>query len=178
MQIITVKDNILLKQIEVSDAADIFETINSQRNYLRKWLPFVDLTKEIADSENFINSIYSVPVENRELVFVIHYNQKFVGLIGFKSTDRINKKTEIGYWLSEAYQKRGIVSESLKALIDFAFNKLDLNRIQIKCAAGNIPSKNIPKRLEFKFEGIEREGEILSDGEFADLEIYSLLKRK
>jgi ribosomal-protein-serine acetyltransferase len=178
MQIIKVNENILLKQIVISDAKDIFETIDSQRIYLRKWLPFVDMTKQFSDTEKFIKSIYSVPIENKELVFVIHYNQKFAGLIGFKSTDRMNKKTEIGYWLSETCQKKGIITESLVALINFAFNDLDLNRIQIKCAIGNIPSKNIPKRLNFEFEGIERDGEILSDGEYTDVEIYSLIKRK
>jgi ribosomal-protein-serine acetyltransferase len=52
---------------------------------------------------------------------------------------------------------------------------MEMNRIQIKCANGNIPSKNIPKRLGFILEGIEREGELLCDGHFTNLEVYSLL---
>ncbi|MFV0598592.1 MAG: GNAT family N-acetyltransferase, partial [Bacteroidales bacterium] len=51
-----------------------------------------------------------------------------------------------------------------------------INRIQIKCAVGNIPSKNVPKRLGFVFEGIEREGELLSSGVYTDIEVYSKLK--
>lgn len=178
MQIIKVNSSILLKQIEITDAKDIFETIDSQRIYLRKWLPFIDSIKGITDEEKFINSIYTDPPENTELIFVINYNKKFAGMIGFKSTDRINKKTEIGYWLSEPFQKKGIITESVKALVNFAFNESGLNRIQIKCAVGNILSKNIPKKLNFVFEGIERDGEILSDGEYTDIEVYSILKRK
>jgi len=52
-----------------------------------------------------------------------------------------------------------------------------MNRIQIKCASGNIPSKKIPQRLGFSLEGIERDGELLSDGKFTDLEVYSMLKK-
>jgi ribosomal-protein-serine acetyltransferase len=178
VKIINLNDSLLLKQIEISDAKDLFETVNSQRVYLRKWLPFIDLIKGIKDEEDFINSINSVSNDNREFVFVIHYNQIFAGLIGFKSTDKINKKTEIGYWLSEPYQKKGIITESVKALIDFAFNELGLNRIQIKCAVGNTPSSKIPKRLKFQFEGIEREGEFSSCGIFIDVEVFSLLKRE
>jgi len=178
MLTLRVNDRIVLKQIEISDAKDIYETINNQRDYLRKWLPFIDNTKSIADSENFINSIYCEPAERQELVFVIHYNYKFAGLIGFKGTDKANRKTEIGYWLSESYQKNGIVTESLKFLINYAFEELDINRIQIRCATGNLPSKNIPKRLNFEFEGIEHDGEILSDGEFTDLEIYSIRRNR
>jgi ribosomal-protein-serine acetyltransferase len=177
-KIIRVNEKIILKQIDLSDANDIFRTIDSQREYLGKWLPFVSITKEIGDTEKFIQSILDTPEEKREYVFVIHFNSKFVGLIGFKDTDKLNKKTELGYWLSESHQKKGIITQSLKVLIDFAFENLDINRIQIKCAVGNIPSISIPKRLGFKYEGIERDGELLSKNRFTDLKVYSRLKNE
>ena len=173
---ITVNASIKLKQLELSDAPDIFRIIGSQREYLRKWLPFVDNTKEVTDTRLFIISTLDTPEKRSELTFVIHLNGKFVGIIGFKDTDKANKKTEIGYWLSEEYQKRGIVTQSVKRLMELAFEELGINRIQIKCATGNIPSKNIPQRLGFSLEGIERDGELLSDGVFTDLEVYSILK--
>ena len=175
---IRVTESIILKQIELSDSYDIFHTIDSQREYLGKWLPFVENTKELAYTRNFIRSVLDTPAETRDFTFVIHYNGEFAGLIGFKSTDILNKKTEIGYWLSEPFQKRGIMTESVNSLIEFAFNDLDINRIQIKCAVGNIPSKNIPLRLGFKLEGIERQGELLTGGNFADIETYSILKNE
>jgi ribosomal-protein-serine acetyltransferase len=174
---IKVGENIVLKQIELEDAIDVFNTINSQREYLRKWLPFVDFTKELKDSQSFVSSVINVPEENKEYVFVIHYDGVFAGLIGFKDTDKLNKKTEFGYWLSESYQKKGIITESVKVLLHFAFDELDINRIQIKCAVGNTPSRNIPRKLGFKFEGVERDGELLVDNQFTDIEVYSLIKK-
>lgn len=176
MQILKVNEDILLKQLELSDAADIFETIDSQRDYLRVWLPFVDLTKGMEDSVQYIKSVNDAPEESRNLVLTIRYKKKFVGLIGFKDTDKSNKKTEIGYWLSENYQRKGIVTESVKALVSYAFSEMEMNRIQIKCAVGNFRSKNIPKRLGFTFEGVERDGEQLVGGVFTDIEVYSLLR--
>jgi ribosomal-protein-serine acetyltransferase len=88
----------------------------------------------------------------------------------------VNRKTEIGYWLSEKFQGQGLVTKSVSELCHFAFQKLDMNRVQIKCAVGNTPSANIPKRLNFTFEGIERQGELLIGNIFTDLEIYSKLK--
>lgn len=173
---IRVNEHITLKQLSGDDAADIFYTINNGRSYLGKWLPFVAYTKEPADTEAFVESVINTPEENREYVFVIRYDDEFAGIIGFKDTDKINRKTEIGYWLSEHFQKKGIITLSLKQLLKLAFEKLDINRVQIRCAVGNTASSNIPKRLGFKFEGIEREGELLNNGKFADLEVYSLLK--
>jgi ribosomal-protein-serine acetyltransferase len=173
---IKVDNDIELKQLEQSDAVDIFKTIDNQREYLGKWLPFVEFTKEISDSDSFVASVVNAPEDRFEYVFTIRKGGEFAGLIGFKDTDRLNKKTEIGYWLSEKYQKQGIVTRSVDKLCDFAFNTQGLNRVQIKCAVGNTPSKNIPKRLGFKLEGIERQGELLTGGVFTDLEIYSKLK--
>jgi ribosomal-protein-serine acetyltransferase len=173
---IQVDRNIELKQLKLSDSADIFNTIISQREYLGKWLPFVEYTKKIEDTKNFVDSVVNAPEDRFEYVFTIRNQNEFIGLIGLKSTDKANKKTEIGYWLSEKYQKQGIMTKSVSKLCDFAFNELGMNRIQIKCAVGNDPSKNIPKRLNFKFEGIERDGELLTGNVYTDLEVYSKLK--
>ena len=142
---ILVNKNTVLKQIELSDTADIFNTIVSQREYLEEWLPFALTTEEMSDSESFIRSVVDAPEDEREFVSVIHYDGEFAGLVGFKSTDRDNKKTEIGYWLSEGFQKKGIMTESVKCLIRFAFEELNINRIQIKCAVGNTPSSKSRK---------------------------------
>lgn len=171
-----VDDGIELKQLERSDSKDIFRTIDSQREYLGKWLPFVEQTRQLADTENFVDSVMNAPEGRFEYVFVIKKGTEFVGLIGFKDTDKQNRKTEIGYWLSKKYQNQGIVTKAVEALCQFAFETLNINRIQIKCAIGNIPSGNIPKRLGFSFEGIERQGELLTGNAFTDLEIYSKLR--
>jgi len=165
-----------LKQLNLSDSIEIFKIIDSQRDYLGKWLPFVAFTKEVKDTENFVKSIVNATEDKFEFVFTIRKADEFVGLLGFKDTDKQNKKTEIGYWLSENYQKQGIVTKSVKKICDFAFDELGVNRIQIKCAVNNTPSKNIPKKLGFVFEGIERQGELLSSNFYTDLEIYSKLK--
>ena len=174
--IIKVDQEIQLRLLELPDSVDIFRTIDEQREYLGRWLPFVEFTKELKDTEAFVNSVVNAPEDWFEYTFTIRKHNLFVGLIGLKSTDKANKKTEIGYWLSEKYQKQGIVSKSVDKLCDFAFNELGMNRIQVKCAVGNEPSIKIPKRLGFKFEGIERAGELLTGNIFADIEVYSKLK--
>ena len=173
---IQVSDRIILREIELEDSTNIFQTIDSQRDYLGRWLPFVELTKSVDFSRSFIQSILNSPFEDREHTFTILYDGEFAGVIGFRGTDRANKKTEIGYWLSANFQHKGIISDSVPALMKFAYDELKLNRIQIRCGVGNIPSRRIPIRLGFRFEGIERAGELFPDGRFVDLEVYSRLK--
>ncbi|MDD4492543.1 MAG: GNAT family N-acetyltransferase [Bacteroidales bacterium] len=174
---LTVNAAISLKEIDLSDANDIFVTIDSQREYLRKWLPFIDNTKEVTDTRRFIKAMMDTPEKTKEFTFVIHFEGEFAGLIGTKDTDKANKRTEIGYWLSEKFQKRGIITQSVLRLMQFLFDDLGMNRIQIKCATGNFSSKKIPQRLGFCHEGIEHDGELLINDKFTDLDLFSMLKR-
>lgn len=175
---ITIEPQLNLTRITSDDTPIIFNTINSEREHLSKWLPFVEHTKEISDTQNFVDSILSLPEENGIHTFRINKDGQFAGLIGLKETDIDNKKTEIGYWLSEKFQGQGIMTKAVDALCGYAFYTLNLNRIQIKCGVENLPSKNIPKRLGFQLEGIERQGELLTGGIYTDLEIYSLLSQE
>jgi ribosomal-protein-serine acetyltransferase len=71
-------------------------------------------------------------------------------------------------------QGKGIITLCVKKLVFYSFQKLKLNRIQIKVAVGNQKSAAIPQRLGFHFEGVERDGEKHND-RFFNLEVYSLL---
>ena len=172
-----VSEEIVLRHLIPLDASDIYNTINEQRSYLGQWLPFVAKTTSISDTEDYIS--YSLNVSHAtDRVFTIRMKDQFVGLIGFKCIDEANHRLEIGYWLAESYQHRGIMTQSVDKLCAYAFERMNINRIQIKCAVGNTQSANIPHRLNFTLEGIERQGEQMSTGKFVDLEVYSLLKQE
>ncbi|MCL1942740.1 MAG: GNAT family N-acetyltransferase [Candidatus Azobacteroides sp.] len=166
-----VSSDIQLMKIKLSDAPEIFQAIDANRTDLREWLSFIDDTLDREDTEDLINYINDIG----EKTFLIRYRQEVAGLIGFKDTDVLNRRTEIGYWLVEKFRKKGIVTQSVKSLLKYAFEELDLNRVQIKAGTENIKSRRVPERLGFSFEGIEREGEYLNGG-FIDLAVYSLLK--
>ncbi|MCD7971358.1 MAG: GNAT family N-acetyltransferase [Candidatus Azobacteroides sp.] len=166
-----VSEEITLSAISLADTADVFHGIDSNREALREWLPFIDPTEKEEDTRAFIEHCLSTP----ELTFVIRRNGEFAGLIGTRDTDLANHKTEIGYWLVEKYRGKGVITRSLKFLVTYLFGEREMNRIQIRAAVSNTKSRNIPEKLGFTFEGIEREGELLISG-FANLAHYSMLK--
>lgn len=175
MEHMRISDNIELETLKLSMTDVIFETIYRNRDFLIRWLPFVDYTQNRSDTENFIKSVVNQPGRKRDEVYSIWYKQEFAGLIGFKETDWINNKTELGYWLAERMQGKGIITACTEKLTRFAFQKLNMNRVQVKVAVGNSKSAAIPQKLGFRFEGVEREGERHRNTYF-DLEVYSYLK--
>lgn len=169
-----VDGEITLKEIGLDVVESIFNTIDTEREYLAEWLPFIELTQDISYTRKYVENY--LDAEIRDLTCAIFYRQKFVGLAGFKDTDFDNMKTEIGYWLSESYQHKGIITRSCQKLIKYAFEELKMNRIQLKAATGNHKSQAVAGRLGFIREGIEREGELHTRG-FVDLVVFGLLKK-
>jgi ribosomal-protein-serine acetyltransferase len=174
IDIVKVDKELYLQMISYNDADEVFGLIDANRDYLGEWLPFVKMTTSVKNTLAFIEDIQKS--HSREMVFTITYHGKIAGLIGFKDIDRGNRKFEIGYWITSQNEGNGIVTNCCKACIDLAFDKMKMNRVQIKCGVGNVRSANVPKRLNFHFEGIERAGE-LHNNRFIDLEVYSMIKK-
>ena len=172
---LVVNSSIVLKELEIEDAPIIFNAIDSNRAHLRTWLPFVDSTKALKDTLSFVKSIVN-DSERRQEIFTIWFKNEFAGLIGLKDCDYLNRKVEIGYWLTEPMTGKGIITQSVEEIMRFVFEKLELNRIQIKCGVGNSSSSAVPKRLGFSYEGIEKQGE-RHFNKYIDLEVYSFLRQ-
>lgn len=175
MEHIRVNENIRLERVKLSMAETIFKAIDSNREFLKVWLPFVDYTRQVSDTEKFLQTILSQRVRKKDDLYSIWYKEEFAGLIGFKDTDWINNKSELGYWITGKMQGKGIVTLCVNELLKYSFQKMRINRMQIKVAVGNEKSAAIPKRLGFRFEGIEREGEF-HENRYLNLEVYSMLK--
>jgi ribosomal-protein-serine acetyltransferase len=176
MNELKVNHQITLKQIDLDDTDTIFHAIDSNRTHLRKWLPFVDMTKSSKDTYTFIKSL-TADIERRQIVFTLWYQNEFAGLLGLKDADYLNHKVEFGYWMIEKMTGSGIMTLSVERLLKHVFEELHMNRVQIKCGVGNGKSSAIPKRLGFTFEGVERAGERHLN-KYIDLEVFSLLKKE
>lgn len=173
---IRVNDQTSLKMLNLDDTPVIFSAIIENRHFLRTWLPFVDSTKDESDIRAFVKSIVD-DVEHRQEVFAIWHKNQFAGLLGLKEIDYLNRKLEIGYWQIEEMCGKGIMTQSVEALMVFCFDELEMNRVQIRCGVGNTKSSAIPKRLGFTLEGIERAGE-KHPTRYIDLEVFSFLKKE
>ena len=150
---ICIEENLYLRELCKEDAQDIFNAIDTNRPYFEKWLPFVPLAKSVDDSLEYINSV----IDAKELVYTIREGKTFFGIIGFKETNIDTKTTELGYWLKEECQGKGIITKAAKILCDNAFKEREIKRIIIKVEVGNNKSKAIPERLDFVLQGIEKD---------------------
>jgi len=173
---ISVRENLVMRTLTKQDATSVYTAVDSNRQHLRTWLPWVDGTDSPSITENVI-AIWEKEYENKtDITMGIFEGDKYVGNIGLHGLKSPNNSGMIGYWLSEACQGRGIVTDCVRALINLGFYKLNLNRIYINCAKENKKSRAIPERLGFVKEGTLQDGEYVN-GVYYDLIVYGKLSR-
>jgi ribosomal-protein-serine acetyltransferase len=172
---IQVDDTISLEFLEEIHAESLLNVVNANRSYLREWLPWVDQMQTVANFTHYIIDTKKRAVAETDFGYAIIIDKNIVGRIGMHHINQQNKIGEIGYWLADGLQGRGIITKSCKALINHGFTELGLNRIEIKCGVGNDKSRAIAEKLQFKPEGILRQAELLN-GKFIDLYLYAMVK--
>jgi ribosomal-protein-serine acetyltransferase len=174
---ISIDEETKLRIYEERHAQEVAELVDQNRAYLRQWLPWVDYSRTVEDSKAFIKNSLQQFAQNEGFQMGIWYKHELAGGIGYHPIDWADRKVEIGYWLGESFQGKGLMTKACRTLVTYAFDELGLNKVEIHCASGNIRSCAIPKRLGFIQEGTLREAEWLYD-HFVDLVVFGMLARE
>lgn len=98
-----------------------------------------------------------------------------VGSIGLKDIDREHSQAELGYWVGVAWWGRGIATEAAGAVVNYAFDCLELNRVSAHSMMRNSASVSVLERLGMQREGVLRQ-RVLKEGRFEDVVLYGILR--
>ena len=85
------------------------------------------------------------------------------------------RSCEIGYWLARALWNRGIVTEAVQAITEYAFGPLDLVRVQTGVFAWNEASMRVLEKCGYEREGVLRQG-AFKDGQLVDCVLFAKLR--
>jgi|SRR5271166_2614777 len=170
----TVNEQTELRLIGRRDSGELFKLLAVNRDYLRRWHPWVDIVCSVGAVERAITAWQQQDANNRGFYAGIWFRGRFCGMINHLNVDWSNRWTALSYWLDAAHQGQGIMTACCRAMISHGFDTWKLNRITIECATQNTRSRAIAERLGFKLEGIIRGIEWLQD-RYVDHAIYGLL---
>ena len=102
-------------------------------------------------------------------------DQTFMGASGLNNLHHTHRKAELGFWFLPDYWGRGFALEAVRAILEYAFQTLQLHRIEAQVEPENDACKRLLTRLGFSYEGTWRDCEI-KQGRFISLEHYALLE--
>lgn len=174
MRLLIADENITLRELYEKDAGPLFQLTDSNRAYLREWLPWLDQNKSVESTLAFIQHNMQLSKADSAAQFGIWHRGELAGVIGYNAIDKTNRYAYIGYWLAEKSQGRSIMTKACAKLIEDALITRKLNRVEIHCAVENKKSRAIPERLGLTLEGVLRQKEFIYD-HYNDMAVYSLL---
>lgn len=154
------------------DAA--LEIVLRNREHLQTYMQWMTQDYSIADARKFIFEGIKNRLDKKTLGLVLVRNGDWIGSAGFNRLDWNARVCEIGYWIDREAEGKGVITRACQAMIDYAFDELEMNRVEIRCSAENSRSAAIPERLGFKLEGTLRQAEVLH-GRPHDFLIFGLL---
>lgn len=167
---------LVLRQIDNSDVTSLFEILSDPK--VAEFDYFYPV-KSIEEAGKFIKRYTEEIEENEEITWgiVLKESNKLIGTCCLGDFEDGSRRTEIGYDIKQSEWGKGYATEAVKSVIEYGFNKMNLNRIEATITPGNDASVKVLSKLNFTQEGIVRERDLIK-GKLEDGIIMSILKRE
>ena len=167
---------LILRKFTKKDFNDLYEYASD--NKVTQYLSW-DTYKNIDMAVEYIEHMQEKYAKNEIAPWAIEWkeNSKLIGSIGFVHYDKKNFSAEIGYVLNRNYWNKGIMTEALKEIIRFGFERMHLIKIEAKLNALNLPSEKVMQKSGLRYERTLRKKEFLK-GKLIDIKYYSILKEE
>jgi len=169
-----ITERLILRKIEQSDAPSVLKGLSNDELTKYMLIRYYNLSEVQEQMDYYANHFKNKT--GAYWLIELKNNHTPIGVIGINDIHYSNKKCELGYWLYPEFWNNGYIVEAAKNVIDFCFDKLQLNRIEADVETENTASISIMKKLGFIHEGTLREYE-MNNGNLIDLMKFALLKR-
>ena len=165
-----------LRSVDAADTDALF-AMQSDPRVLRYWdaPPWTDRAR----AERFVRVSRQLAEEGTGVRLAVdrRADGAFLGWCSLSRWDPGYRSAALGYCYTEASWGQGYATEAARALLGWAFETLDLNRVQAETDTRNAASTRVLERLGFRREGTLRE-DCVVDGEVSDSHVYGLLRRE
>ncbi len=127
----------------------------------------------LKDAEKWISDVAFI---GPHILLAVDIGHEAVGGIGMSfKADVYRKSAEIGYWLSEIYWNRGIMTEAVNTLVRYTFDHYDILRISAAIFEHNTASMRLLEKCGFRKEAIHRQA-VIKNGRIMDEHVWAILK--
>ena len=130
----------------------------------------------LEDAKRFLWAVLARDENAKEFVLAIEVDEAAVGAIGVILGSDIERVSgELGYWLSEEFWGRGIVTAAIRQFAPWAMERFGLTRLHADTFHDNPASARVLEKAGFAKESIKRRAAI-KNGEIKDLNVYVMLR--
>ncbi|HZZ45159.1 MAG TPA: GNAT family protein [Tepidisphaeraceae bacterium] len=145
-----------------------------------RWMPWARPTPTVEQTETWVRQSHAKYILRQEIPYYIFLREteEFVGVITLFEINYAVPRAEIGYWQRTRHTGKGYMQEAVAAVVRVGFETLSMERLEIRCIAGNLRSARVAQRAGFRLDGTLRNYVRNNEGAACDYEVYGLLRRE
>jgi RimJ/RimL family protein N-acetyltransferase len=168
-------ERLLIRSPRPGDGAAVNAAVRESLDRLKPWLDWAQVAPTIEETEAHCRRAHARFLLRDDLALHLYLRDtgEFVGGSGLHRIDWDVPKFEIGYWLRNGHEGKGLMTEAVDGVAAFAFEGLGANRVEIRCDPRNVRSANVAARCGFTREGTLRNDKRDADGSLRDTAIYA-----
>lgn len=169
-------ERLVLRQLDHHDAPAMMALFGDERVLRFLDYPPVDTHQKAVDMIDWLNREYEVKCEPQWGIS-LKDGGVLIGMCGLYGWEIRSRHIDLGYHLLPAEWGRGYATEAARAMIRWAFENLDIHRIQADITEGNIASERVLIKCGFTVEGVWRES-CWEHERFVNIKQFGLLRRE
>jgi RimJ/RimL family protein N-acetyltransferase len=167
-------DGAELRLLEPWLAEEFAAHVAAERTHLAPWIPWARDIVDAHDARRFLQRYTDGTAQDGRRLYGIWLDGQLSGGALFRVFEVDTGNCEVGVWLAEAAQGRGLVTRAARRLIGWAIDVRGMARVEWRVVPHNARSIAVARRLGFTREGVLRKAFPL-DGVRRDIEVWSLL---
>lgn len=170
-------DRFLLRPFRRRDIDSLYRAVSASKAELARFLPWATLAYTRATAASFVRDSIQSWRDTRAYDFAVRRPAepgRHIGNVSIWHVSRPFRSGEIGYWIRTDETGLGIATEVTRAALKIGFDELEMHRVVLRIALGNVSSERIARKLGFVREGVLRE-EIKVGDRWLDHSLWGLL---
>jgi RimJ/RimL family protein N-acetyltransferase len=166
---------VTLRAHRMTDAPALAEAVRESIATVGRWQDWCHADYDTAAGESWIATCRQswLMGDGCELLIVDARTDRLLGGMGVNQRNREHRFANLGYWVRESAQGKGIARRAARLAIRFAFDSVGVTRLEVVVAHDNIPSRRTAERIGGKLEGMLR-NRLYVKGSPVDAAMYSL----
>ena len=153
-------DGLALRAVRPSDAEPLFALIRKNRGHLRPWFRWPLTVETVGDVRGQIERWNRAEAASGTVTFLLWRGAKLRGVVMLHGHRPDDRSVEIGCWLDEGAQGRGLAAGACRAAVQWAFEALGVARVELNAPSKNTRSLALGERLGFTREGVRRSAQV------------------
>ena len=172
-------DNYSLRLLRLGDLDPYFALVQRNRERLAdRFVGTVSRTKTLEEAQEFVEEMIKHTISNTYFPYVIidENENRIIGFIDLKNIDWDIPKTQIGFYIDEAYEGKGIISKAISKIINYCFDDKGFEKLFMRIHPDNLAAKKVAEKCGFELEGTIRKDYKTPSGNLVDLLYYGKVK--